>query len=62
MASLPWLLVLFIGVVVGSLLGIAVVALVSSNKATKNLCPRCKNETEEEKQLKQEWAEQQKGY
>jgi gas vesicle protein len=62
MASLPWPLVLFIGVVVGSLLGIAVVALASSNKATKNLCPRCKNETEEEKQLKQEWAEQQKGY
>jgi hypothetical protein len=34
----------------------------SSNKYTENLCPRCKNETEEEKQLKQEWTEQQKGY
>jgi gas vesicle protein len=62
MASLPWPLVLFIGIVVGALLGIAVVAISSGNKTTKNLCPRCKNETEEERQLKQEWEEQQKGY
>jgi hypothetical protein len=62
MASIPWPLVLFIGVVVGSLLGIAIVAVAAGNKATKNLCPRCKNETEEERQLKKEWEEQQKGY
>ena len=62
MASLPWFILLLIGFVVGVLFGIAVIALVQSNKATENLCPRCKNETEEERQLKQEWAEQQKGY
>jgi gas vesicle protein len=62
MASLPWIVVLLIGIVVGALLGIATVALAQSNKATENLCPRCKNETEEERQLKQEWENQQKGY
>jgi uncharacterized membrane-anchored protein YhcB (DUF1043 family) len=62
MASLPWFIVLLIGIVVGTLLGIVIIALMSSNKPTENLCPRCKNETEEEKQLKQEWTEQQKGY
>ena len=62
MASLPWFLILFIGIVVGALMGIAVIALAQGNKGTENLCPRCKNETEEERQLKQEWAEQQKGY
>lgn len=62
MASLPWFATLLIGIVVGVLLGIVAIALLQSNKATKNLCPRCKNETEEERQLKQEWAEQQKGY
>jgi uncharacterized membrane-anchored protein YhcB (DUF1043 family) len=62
MASFSWFLVLFIGVVVGFLLGVIVIALVSSNKPTKNLCPRCQNETEEERQLKQDWEQQQKGY
>jgi gas vesicle protein len=62
MASLPWFATLLIGIVVGVLLGIVAIALLQSNKATENLCPRCKNETEEERQLKQEWAEQQKGY
>ena len=62
MANIPWPFILFIGIVVGALLGIATVALAQSNKATKNLCPRCKNETEEERQLKQDWEEQQKGY
>jgi uncharacterized membrane-anchored protein YhcB (DUF1043 family) len=62
MASLPWFIVFLIGIVVGTLLGIVIIALMSSNKHTENLCPRCKNETEEEKQLKQEWTEQQKGY
>jgi uncharacterized membrane-anchored protein YhcB (DUF1043 family) len=62
MASLPWFLVFSIGIVVGVLLGIVVIALAQSNKPTTNLCPKCKKETEEENQLKQEWAEQQKGY
>lgn len=62
MANLPWFLILFIGIVVGVLIGIALVALVQGNKATKNLCPKCQNETEEERQLKQDWEEQQKGY
>lgn len=62
MANLPWFLILFIGIVVGVLIGIALVALMQANKTTENLCPRCKNETEEEKQLKQDWEEQQKGY
>jgi gas vesicle protein len=62
MASLPWFIVLLIGIVVGGLLGILAIALVRSSQSTKNLCPRCSNETEEERQLKQDWAEQQKGY
>jgi hypothetical protein len=62
MASLPWFIVLLIGIVVGGLLGIVAIALMKSNKPTENLCPRCSNETEEEKQLKQNWEEQQKGY
>jgi gas vesicle protein len=62
MASLPWFIGLLLGIVVGGLLGIVALALIKSNKATENLCPRCKNETEEEKQLKQNWEEQQKGY
>lgn len=62
MASLPWFLILFIGIVVGVLVGITLVALMQANKVTENLCPRCKNETEEERQLKKEWGEQQKGY
>lgn len=62
MASLPWFATLLIGIVVGVLLGIVAIALLQSNKATENLCPRCKNETEEERQLKQDWQEQQKGY
>lgn len=62
MASLPWFLILFIGIVVGVLIGITLVALLQSNKTIGNLCPRCKNETEEERQLKQDWEEQQKGY
>jgi hypothetical protein len=62
MASLPWFAILLIGIVVGVLLGIVAIALLQSNKATENLCPRCKNETEEERQLKQDWQEQQKGY
>lgn len=62
MASLPWFILLLIGFIVGVLFGVAAIALVQSNKTTENLCPRCKNETEEERQLKQEWAEQQKGY
>jgi hypothetical protein len=62
MASLPWFILLLIGFIVGVLFGVAAIALVQSNKTTENLCPRCKNETEEERQLKQKWAEQQKGY
>lgn len=62
MASLPWIAVFLIGIVVGALIGIAAIALLQSNKPTKNLCPRCSNETEEERQLKQDWVEQQKGY
>ena len=62
MASLPWFIIILIGFVVGVLFGIITIALAQSNKPTQNLCPRCKNETEEERQLKQEWAEQQKGY
>ena len=62
MASLPWFLVLLIGFIVGVLIGIAIVAIASGNKATTNLCPKCQNETEEERQLKQDWLDQQKGY
>jgi hypothetical protein len=62
MASLPWFVIAIIGIIVGTLLGIAVVALASANKTTENICPRCKNETEEERQLKQDWEKQQKGY
>lgn len=62
MASLPWYGTLLIGIVVGVLVGFVLLALVQGNKATKNLCPRCQNETEEERQLKKDWEEQQKGY
>lgn len=62
MASLPWILVLLIGFIVGVLIGIAIVALLQGNKDTANLCPRCQNETEEERQLKKDWENQQKGY
>ena len=48
MANLPWFLILFIGIVVGVLIGIALIALIQANKTTENFCPRCKNETEEE--------------
>lgn len=62
MANFPWFVVFIFGIVVGTLIGIATVALIQSNKETENLCPRCQNETEEEKQLRQNWEEQQKGY
>jgi len=62
MASLPWFIVLLIGIVVGALLGIMAIALLRSSQPTESLCPRCSNETEEERQLKQDWVEQQKGY
>ena len=61
MASFP-LLETFLGFVVGVIAGIVILALLTSNKATKNLCPRCQNKTEEERQLKQDWENQQKGY
>ena len=51
-----------IGVVVGAIIGIVALSLIKANKPTQNLCPRCSNETEEERQLKQNWEEQQKGY
>ena len=62
MASLPWIAVFLIGIVVGGLIGLVSIGLLQANKPTENLCPRCKNETEEERQLKQDWVEQQKGY
>lgn len=62
MANIHWIGTLLIGFVVGVLFGVVILALLQANKETRNLCPRCKNETEEEKQLKQDWAEQQKGY
>lgn len=62
MDSSSWILALFLGFVVGVIAGIVIVALLTSNKATKNLCPRCQTETEEERQLKQDWEQQQKGY
>lgn len=58
MASFSTLVAFLTGIVVGT---VGIVAL-RDNKPTKNLCPRCKNETEEERQLKKEWEEQQKGY
>lgn len=51
-----------IGVVVGTIIGVFAIGLLQANKPTKNLCPKCSNETEEEKQLKKNWEEQQKGY
>jgi gas vesicle protein len=51
-----------IGVIVGAIMGIVALSLLQANKPTKNLCPRCSNETEEERQLKKIWEEQQKGY
>jgi hypothetical protein len=62
MASFPWIATLLIGFVVGAVIGVGLVALVFDKKPTENLCPRCENETEEERQLKQDWADQQKGY
>jgi hypothetical protein len=62
MDSLTVSVVFLIGIVVGGLLGIVAIALMKSNKPTENLCPRCSSETEEERQLKQDWENQQKGY
>ena len=62
MASLSSILTFLAGIIVGTLLGIVAVALSRGNTANKSLCPRCSNETEEEKQLRQTWEEQQKGY
>jgi hypothetical protein len=62
MANLPWSLVLLIGIVVGTLLAIAAIALSKGNSKTSSFCPRCKNETEEERQIRQDWEQQQKGY
>jgi hypothetical protein len=62
MDNVPWYLLILLGTIVGTMIAIMAIALLQSNKPTENLCPRCKNETEEEKQLKQQWTEQQKGY
>ena len=62
MANFPWFSMLLIGFVVGVLMGIVLVGLLQGNRETTNLCPRCQNETEEERQLKKDWEDQQKGY
>ena len=62
MASLSWIVVILIGFIVGGITTLILLALVRETKPTKNLCPRCKEETEEENQLKKDWADQQKGY
>ncbi len=62
MDNVQWYLLILLGIIVGAMIAIVAIALLQSNKPTKNLCPRCENETEEERQLKQQWTEQQKGY
>jgi xanthine/uracil permease len=62
MDNVQWYLLILLGIIVGAMIAIVLVALLQSNNPTKNLCPRCENETEEERQLKQQWTEQQKGY
>lgn len=54
MDSITCSVIFLIGIVVGGLLGITAIALIKSNKPSENLCPRCSNETEEERQLKQD--------
>jgi uncharacterized membrane-anchored protein YhcB (DUF1043 family) len=62
MDNLLCYLLILLGIIVGAMIGIITIALLKSNSPTQNLCPRCLNETEEERQLKEQWEEQQKGY
>jgi len=62
MDNLQWYLLILLGIIVGAMIGIITIALLKSNNPTQNLCLRCLNETEEERQLKEQWEEQQKGY
>jgi len=62
MGNVQWYLLIMLGIIVGAMIAIVLIALLRSNNPTQNLCPRCLNETEEERQLKHQWAEQQKGY
>lgn len=62
MGNVQWYLLIMLGIIVGAMIAIVLIALLRSNNPIQNLCPRCLNETEEERQLKQQWEEQQKGY
>jgi uncharacterized membrane-anchored protein YhcB (DUF1043 family) len=62
MDNLQWYLLILLGIIVGAMIGIITIALLKSGNPTQNLCPRCLNETEEERQLQEQWEEQQKGY
>lgn len=54
-------LVISISFVVGTLIGMGV-GIFTIKQPTKNICPICKRETEEQNQLKEDWEDQQKGY
>ena len=59
MANCFFYLVISTSFVVGTLIGIGV-GIFTIKQPTKNICPTCKKETEEQNQLKEDWEDQQK--